>query len=150
MMWRLLSGKSVKCRLLVVNQATVVLFIAAATLCGMCLQTPTQRSSDCAHNLRFRSQPHLESDLHPSLVRQSTDGKEYGADTLDPLLWDNTQHLLAGDSHRRALACLDEFLRGHGERALEDPLNVRSCNAICGQSLTGRLAMTICPSSIAS
>lgn len=55
-------------------------------------------------------------------VRQSTDGKEYGADALDPLLWNNTQHLLTGDSHRRALACLDEFLRSHAERAVQNPL----------------------------
>jgi hypothetical protein len=112
----------VKWRLLVVNQATVVLFVAAATLCGMCLQTPTQRSSDAL--TIFDSDPnHIWNRTYTCLfVRQSTDGNEFGADTLDPLLWDNTQHLLTGDSHRRALACLDEFLRSHAERAVEDPL----------------------------
>lgn len=33
-----------------------------------------------------------------------------------------TQHLLSGDSHRRALACLDDFLRSHAESAEQDPL----------------------------
>ena len=110
-----------KWRLLAINGATVVLFVAASTLCGMCRQTPTQRSSDAL--TIFDSDPnHIWNRTYTCLlVRQSTEGKEYGADTLDPLLWDNTQHLLTGDSHRRALACLDEFLRMHGERAVEDP-----------------------------
>lgn len=45
------------------------------------------------------------------IVRQSTDGTEHGAEALDPLLWQETRHLLTGDSHRSVLACLDEFLR---------------------------------------
>ena len=55
-------------------------------------------------------------------VRQAADGSFYGADTPDPLLWDDTAYLLEGSSHRRALSCLDEFLRTHAERALADPL----------------------------
>jgi hypothetical protein len=55
-------------------------------------------------------------------VRQTPNGTEYGADALDPLLWSETQHLLKGDSHRRALACLDVFLRSHTERAVQNPL----------------------------
>jgi hypothetical protein len=56
------------------------------------------------------------------LVRQGTDGKRYGADVLDPLLWPETRYLLTGDSHRRAVACLDDFLRSHAERAVQDPV----------------------------
>jgi len=55
-------------------------------------------------------------------VRRTSDGTEYGADALDPLLWNKTQHLLNGDSHRRALACLDVFLRSHAESAEQNPL----------------------------
>ena len=55
-------------------------------------------------------------------VRQSTSGKWYGADALDPLVWPETRYLLTGDSHRHAMACLDEFLRSHAERAVQDPL----------------------------
>src|SRR5689334_24185070 len=32
------------------------------------------------------------------------------AEALDPLLWTDTKYLLAGEPHRRALACLDRFL----------------------------------------
>src|ERR1700677_1112392 len=72
----------------------------------------------------FDSDPnHIWNRTHSCLfVRHSADGTEYGADTLDPLLWPQTQHLLTGDSHDRALACLDEFLRSHAERAVQDPL----------------------------
>jgi hypothetical protein len=112
----------VKWRWLIVDRATVVLFVAAAVLCGMCLPTPPQHPPGAL--TIFDSDPnHIWNQTYTCLfVRQSTDGKEYGADALDPLLWDNTQYLLTGDSHRRALACLDEFLRSHGERAVEDPL----------------------------
>lgn len=111
-----------KWRWLVVDQPTVVLFVAVAALCGMCLPTPAQHPPDAL--TIFDSDPsHVWNRTYSCLfVRQSTDGKEYGADVLDPLLWDNTHHLLTGDSHRRALACLDEFLRSHAERAVQDPL----------------------------
>ena len=47
-------------------------------------------------------------------IRQTADGRQYGADALDPLMWWETRHLLTGESHSRALQCLDEFLRAHG------------------------------------
>jgi hypothetical protein len=49
-------------------------------------------------------------------------GPELGEETLDPLLWFETRHLLTGDSHRRAVDCLDEFVRSHAEHQIEDPL----------------------------
>ena len=55
-------------------------------------------------------------------VRDGRDGIEYGSDTVDPLLWPQTQYLLTGKSHERALACLDSFLRSHADRAIVDPL----------------------------
>jgi hypothetical protein len=55
-------------------------------------------------------------------IRQSAEGREYGADTLDPLLWWQTRYLLIGGLHRRALRCLDEFLGAHAERLVGDPL----------------------------
>jgi hypothetical protein len=56
------------------------------------------------------------------LLRKVDNGAEYGDDTLDPLLWDHTKHLLTDDSHQHALDCLDEFLRSHGEQEVHDPL----------------------------
>ncbi len=72
----------------------------------------------------FDSDPnHIWNRTHRCLfVRQSADGTDYGADALDPLLWQETQYLLTGDSHRRALTCLDEFLRSHAERRVQNPL----------------------------
>jgi hypothetical protein len=55
-------------------------------------------------------------------VRHDAEGKVYGGEALDPLLWTETRYLLTGDSHRRALACLDEFLSTHAERAMQDPV----------------------------
>lgn len=72
----------------------------------------------------FDSDPnHIWNRTHNCLfVRESADGTDYGADALEPLLWPSTQYLLTGDSHRRALTCLDEFLRSHAERIVQDPL----------------------------
>ena len=54
-------------------------------------------------------------------VRSGPDGTDYGADSPDPLLWAETRHLLTGDSHRRALTCLDEFLGSRAEHLIQDP-----------------------------
>jgi hypothetical protein len=54
--------------------------------------------------------------------RVSQDGKEYGADELDPLLWFDTTHLLTGISYQQAVEVLDEFLTTGGENLVSDPL----------------------------
>jgi hypothetical protein len=100
----------------------VVLLMAAVALCGLWYAAAAQRPLSA--RMIFDSDPnHIWNRTYSCLlVRQSADGTEYGAEALDPLLWPATQHLLTGGSHRRALACLDEFLRSHAERALQDPL----------------------------
>jgi hypothetical protein len=55
-------------------------------------------------------------------TRVAPDGKEYGFDSLDPLLWSETKYLLERKSHREALARVDESLRTHAERQITDPL----------------------------
>lgn len=55
-------------------------------------------------------------------VRQGPSGIGLGSDSVDPLLWPQTRYLLTGESHQRALACLDSFLSTHAERAVQDPL----------------------------
>lgn len=66
---------------------------------------------------------HLWNRLHHALhVRTDTDGREVGADRLDPLLWENTRYLLSGKSHEDAVAVLDEFLSRRGEQLFSDPL----------------------------
>lgn len=76
---------------------------------------------DC---LVYDSNPaHLWNRLHETLfIRVARDGQRYGCDRIDPLYWYETRHLLTGDSHRAAVGVLDEFLEGHGERLVRDPL----------------------------
>jgi hypothetical protein len=59
----------------------------------------------------------LYRELH---VRAGPGGKQYGSDALDPLLWRETNYLLTGKSHARAIALADEFLRAHAEREISD------------------------------
>src|SRR5215471_3052413 len=66
---------------------------------------------------------HIWNRLYDGLViRTDQRGARHGADVLDPLLWPETEHLLAGPSHRRALDLLDEFLRTHAENLIRDPV----------------------------
>jgi hypothetical protein len=66
---------------------------------------------------------HIWNRLYRSLFRRvAHDGREYGHDELDPLLWDSTKHLLGGTANREALNCLDEFLDTNADRLISDPL----------------------------
>ncbi|MGA3268890.1 MAG: hypothetical protein ABSE16_18975 [Verrucomicrobiota bacterium] len=66
---------------------------------------------------------HLWNRLNEAVfVRTAPDGKKYGLDELDILYWARTTNLLAGASHERALAVLDEFIQTHGEKLIQDPL----------------------------
>jgi hypothetical protein len=66
---------------------------------------------------------HLWNRVHQHLyIRTARDGTEWGFDTVDPLVWRETRHLLTGPSHVRALRVLDEFLASRGERLVRDPL----------------------------
>jgi hypothetical protein len=55
-------------------------------------------------------------------VRTAKNGKEYGFDELDPLLWSQTKYLLSGPSHARVLHLLDEYSRAPAEQQLRDPV----------------------------
>jgi hypothetical protein len=66
---------------------------------------------------------HLWNRLHSALfVRTASDGKIYGQDELDPLLWPKSKFLLAGEHHQRVVALLDEFLAKDGHKFIKDPL----------------------------
>ncbi|MCI0620130.1 MAG: hypothetical protein L0387_00370 [Acidobacteria bacterium] len=71
----------------------------------------------------YTSDPgNLWNRLHHALhVRVGPDGREYGAERLDPLLWSSTTHLRNGPSYERARAVMEEFLSTRGERQIEDP-----------------------------
>lgn len=65
---------------------------------------------------------HLWNRLYRSLYQRLTlDGKDYGYDELDPLLWSQTTFLLKSPACQEATALLDEFLSTHGENLIKDP-----------------------------
>ncbi len=90
------------------NTTVLLLILGAATAQG---------------ELYDRNPEHLWNRLHHTLfVRRAIDGKEYGRDELEPLLWSGTKYLLRGDTHTNAIAVLDEFISSHGEELIRDPL----------------------------
>jgi hypothetical protein len=65
---------------------------------------------------------HLWNRLNETLfLRTTSDGKTFGLDELDILYWASTTNLLAGPSHDRAIAVLDEFINSHGDKLIRDP-----------------------------
>ena len=66
---------------------------------------------------------HLWNRVHAALfVRTGPDGRTYGHDRLEPLLWAQSKHLADGPAADRAVAVLEEFVRTNGERLVDDPL----------------------------
>jgi hypothetical protein len=66
---------------------------------------------------------HLWNRLHAAIyIREDIPSTAQVADALDPPLWQNTQYLLSKPSHERIVRLLDEFLRTHGERLIQDPV----------------------------
>ncbi len=66
---------------------------------------------------------HLWNRLHAALfIREDRHGAQVGVDSLDPLLWTETEHLLSAPSHEGALHVLDEFLQTHAENLIRDPV----------------------------
>ncbi len=66
---------------------------------------------------------HLWNRLFRQLFRRTTsDGVEYGWDSLDPLLWYETTHLLDEPAYSQTIRVLDEFLSTRGEELIADPL----------------------------
>ncbi len=68
---------------------------------------------------------HLWNRLFRQLYARTTkDGKEYGRDSLDLLVWGDELHLYLLDdpSYQQTIQVLDEFLSTHGEKLMTDPL----------------------------
>jgi len=66
---------------------------------------------------------HIWNRLYDALlIREDSAGAKYGAESLDPLLWLNSDHLLAEPSHQHALRILDEFLQTHAENQIHNPV----------------------------
>jgi hypothetical protein len=67
---------------------------------------------------------HIWNRLHRALfVRTGKNGRQYGHSSVDPLLWPATsKFLLHGESHRNAIALLDEFITHGGEKLIKSPV----------------------------
>jgi hypothetical protein len=66
---------------------------------------------------------HIWNRLYAALrIREDSRGNRYGEDSLDPMLWQQSTHLLTQPSDRLALHSLDEFLQTHAETLIQDPL----------------------------
>ena len=86
-------------------------------------RSPSDSSEAVKWGLYGPDPAHVWNRLYRSLyLRVARDGREYGYDELDPLLWPETTHLLGGPSYRQAVAVLDEFLATHAERLISDPM----------------------------
>jgi hypothetical protein len=83
-----------------------------------------QRASGEPHRELYDPNPdHIWNRLYRALfTRVARDGREYGYDELDPLLWSETKYLLSGPSNQLAIKLLDEFLKTDAERLIKDPL----------------------------
>jgi hypothetical protein len=66
---------------------------------------------------------HLWNRLYAVLyVRSTPDGKAYGEDGLDPLLWPSSKYLLNKPRYEQGIRLLDEFLNKRGETLIQEPL----------------------------
>ncbi|HBI44788.1 MAG TPA: hypothetical protein DDY78_18330 [Planctomycetales bacterium] len=84
-------------------------------------ESPAKTSSE--RSLYDADPEHLWNRLHEAMfVRVGPDGRAYGQDRLEPLLWAGSKHLLEEHSNKRAVAVLEEFLKNRGERLIEDPV----------------------------
>jgi hypothetical protein len=99
------------------------LFCLSAAIAGICLCWRTSLRGAETPALFNPDPQHVSNRLYRQLhVRAGLRGKEHGIDSLDPLLWSETNYLLSGTSHVRALALADEFLRTHAETQITDPI----------------------------
>jgi hypothetical protein len=102
-----------------IGRAALIVLAAATGTAPVATKTPVLPAVKV-----YDADPHhLWNRLHAALfVRIARDGREYGADRVDPLLWIGSKYLLDGPRHEHALAALREFVDTHGERLMADPL----------------------------
>ena len=87
-----------------------------------CLGSSSQGTAD-AVAIYDPNPAHLWNRLHSVLfVRDDLPDTKLVPDSLDPPLWGSTRYLLAEPSNERVLRILDEFLRTHAERLIQDPV----------------------------
>ena len=68
--------------------------------------SPREGNADTAASRRAERYRSLYEAI---MAREGPDGKRYGLEGIEPLLWNRSEFLLKGASHRRFLEALDEF-----------------------------------------
>jgi hypothetical protein len=109
---------------------TQSVFLTALTLAFASVLVPGSAVTDepkekepIGSALYARDHDHLWNRAHSALLlRIGPDGRRYGQDRLEPLLWKESKHLLKGKSHERAVAVLEEWLRDDGASLIDDPV----------------------------
>src|SRR5580700_1634748 len=100
--------------------AVALLIVVPVTVCEV---TESPRHTEPSTTIFDSNPSHVWNRLYAALlIREDRQGTELGADSLDPLLWTESEHLLAKPSHERAVHVLDEFLQAHAENLIRDPL----------------------------
>jgi hypothetical protein len=101
----------------------MLLMVVPTTLREMAVPAAASESSEKTGTLYDPNSTHIWNRLYDALlIREGPTGAKYGADSLDPLLWRDTKHLLAQPSHEHALRILDQFLQTHAENLIQDPV----------------------------
>jgi hypothetical protein len=89
----------------------MLLMVVPMTLRETASPAAASENAQKAGTLYNPNPTHIWNQLYDALlVREGPTGAKYGADSLDPLLWRDTKHLLAQPFHARALRVLDQFL----------------------------------------
>ena len=102
-----------------VAEATVICVVALIGAASWAADDSPPQSRSHYHT----DPDHLWNRLHEAMfVRVGPDGRAYGQDRLEPLLWANSKYLLEDRSHERVMALLEEFLKNKGEKLIDDPL----------------------------
>jgi hypothetical protein len=97
------------------------LLAGVALACSVPAAPPAKAAPE--RSLYHTDPEHLWNRLHEALfVRVGPDGREYGRDRLEPLLWRGSKHLLEAKSNGRAEALLKGFLKDNGEKLVGDPV----------------------------
>ena len=98
-------------------------FLTCACLIMVALAPAAPKENDTSPQAIYhKDRVHVWNRVHAAFfVRTGLDGRSYGEDRLEPLLWSDSKYLLEGKTADRAAAVLEEFLRDKGETLIDDP-----------------------------
>src|SRR5262245_35649350 len=99
------------------------LITLAAIVCIMSIASIYRHETASAVGIYDSDSQHIWNGVYSQFyVRVAENGDEYGADTLDPLLWYETISPFKTANYQQTIARLDEFLNTHAENLIADPV----------------------------